>query len=257
MVLRIAQFCFVLLQLDSEVYDLKIVWIEDESQLLHEWTQYLKKESIEVVGAETVAEAKRLVEEKKPDMLLVDWMLSGGESGLELCKWNERHWGLPFIMVTAKGDELDKVLALELGADDYLTKPFGLRELSARIKAVLRRTGKGKMQENKLQDEQVVERGQLRIDFTRFTVLMEQTRLDLTRTEFMLLWKLASNPGIVFTRTHLMDEALGDVFIGYERTLDSHIRNLRRKLEEGGAHCEYIQTVYGVGYRFVEQSNQH
>lgn len=231
---------------------MKVVWIEDERQLLQEWTQYLKKESIEVFGAETVAEAKALVEEKKPDMLLVDWMLPGGESGLELCKWNERHWGLPFIMVTAKGDELDKVLALELGADDYLTKPFGLRELSARIKAVLRRTGKGKTQDKEQQDEQVVQRGQLRLDFERFTAQLEQTRLELTRTEFLLLWRLASNPGRVFTRTHLMDEALGDVFIGYERTLDSHIRNLRRKLEEGGAHYEYIQTVYGVGYRFAE-----
>lgn len=233
---------------------MKVVWIEDERQLLQEWTQYLKKESIEVFGAETVAEAQALVEEKKPDMLLVDWMLPGGESGLELCKWNERHWGLPFIMVTAKGDELDKVLALELGADDYLTKPFGLRELSARIKAVLRRTGKGKTQDKEQQDEQVVERGQLRLDLVRFTARLEQTKLELTRTEFLLLWRLASNPGRVFTRTHLMDEALGDVFIGYERTLDSHIRNLRRKLEEGGGHCEYIQTVYGVGYRFAEQA---
>ncbi|MCC3374333.1 response regulator transcription factor [Cohnella sp. REN36] len=235
---------------------MKVVWIEDERQLLREWTQYLKKESIEVFGAETVAEAKVLVEEKKPDMLLVDWMLPGGESGLELCKWNERHWGLPFMMVTAKGDELDKVLALELGADDYLTKPFGLRELSARIKAVLRRTGKGKPQDKERQDEQVVEQGQLRLDFVRFTAQLEQKRLELTRTEFLLLWTLASNPGRVFTRTHLMDEALGDVFIGYERTLDSHIRNLRRKLEEGGAHCEYIQTVYGVGYRFADQADE-
>ncbi|GAA0409794.1 response regulator transcription factor [Paenibacillus motobuensis] len=233
---------------------MKVVWIEDERQLLQEWTQYLKKESIEVFGAETVAEAKALVEEKKPDMLLVDWVLPGGESGLELCKWNERHWGLPFIMVTAKGDELDKVLALELGADDYLTKPFGLRELSARIKAVLRRTGKGKTQDKEKQDEQIVQRGQLRLDFVRFTAQLEQTKLELTRTEFLLLWRLASNPGRVFTRTHLMDEALGDVFIGYERTLDSHIRNLRRKLEEGGAQCEFIQTVYGVGYRFAEQA---
>jgi DNA-binding response OmpR family regulator len=236
------------------VRDLKVVWIEDERQLLQEWTQYLKKESIVVFGAETVAEAKALVEEKKPDMLLVDWVLPGGESGLELCKWNERHWGLPFIMVTAKGDELDKVLALELGADDYLTKPFGLRELSARIKAVLRRTGKGKTQDKEKQDEQIVQRGQLRLDFVRFTAQLEQTKLELTRTEFLLLWRLASYPGRVFTRTHLMDEALGDVFIGYERTLDSHIRNLRRKLEEGGAQCEFIQTVYGVGYRFAEQA---
>lgn len=229
------------------------MWIEDEWQLLQEWTDYLSKEAIEVYSATTVAEAEKLIEQVHPDLLLVDWMLPGRESGIDICKLNEKRWQLPFIMVTAKGDEFDKVLALELGADDYLTKPFGLRELSARIKAVMRRSAKSGAATQAEQAESVIRRGQLKLDYIRFTAEIAGSRIELTRTEFLLLWKLASYPGRVFTRTHLMDEALGDGYLGYERTLDSHIRNLRRKLEDHETENTYIQTVYGVGYRFAEE----
>ncbi|NIK77886.1 DNA-binding response OmpR family regulator [Paenibacillus castaneae] len=231
---------------------MKIVWIEDEEGLLRECSDFLRKESIEVYGASTWDEADNLIASVLPDLLLVDWMLPGGISGIDICKWNEKRWKLPFIMVTAKGDEFDKVLALELGADDYLTKPFGLRELSARIKAVMRRAGKldGNMQQ--ASHDSVIRRGRLELDQLRFMAMLDGQKLELTRTEFLLLWKLASNPGRVFTRTHLMDEALGDGFLGYERTLDSHIRNLRRKLEVYEEGVALIQTVYGVGYRFAE-----
>lgn len=232
---------------------LKIVWIEDEPQLLQECTDFLSKESVEVYGASSLSEAELLISQVHPDLLLVDWMLPGGASGIEICKRNERDWQLPFIMVTAKGDEFDKVLALELGADDYLTKPFGLRELSARIKAVMRRANKPEEAGQPSQSESVIHRGPLMLDQLRFAAVLDERRLDLTRTEFLLLWKLAAYPGRVFTRTHLMDEALGDGFLGYERTLDSHIRNLRRKLEAGDEKLELIQTVYGVGYRFTEE----
>jgi len=235
---------------------LKIVWVEDEQQLLQEWTEYLRKEAIEVHGALTFADAKRLIEEVKPDLLLVDWMLPGEANGIDICKWNDKHWQLPFIMVTAKGDEFDKVLALELGADDYLTKPFGLRELSARIKAVMRRIAKTGEAKQEVQEEDIIRRGALKLDLTRFTAELAGHSLELTRTEFQLLWKLASSPGRVFTRTHLMDEALGDSFLGYERTLDSHIRNIRRKLDELDPDQDYIQTVYGVGYRFAEEAQR-
>ncbi len=232
---------------------LKIVWIEDELQLLQECTDFLHKESIEVHGAASLQEAESLIVAIGPDLLLVDWMLPGGASGIEICKRNEREWKLPFIMVTAKGDEFDKVLALELGADDYLTKPFGLRELSARIKAVMRRASRSGEEVSSLDEETLIQRGGLMLDQQRFTALLNGQKLDLTRTEFLLLSKLAAYPGRVFTRTHLMDEALGDSFLGYERTLDSHIRNLRRKLEAGEEKQELIQTVYGVGYRFAEE----
>jgi DNA-binding response OmpR family regulator len=235
------------------VIGLKIVWIEDELQLLQECTEFLHKESIEVHGAASLQEAESLIAEISPDLLLVDWMLPGGASGIEICKRNEREWKLPFIMVTAKGDEFDKVLALELGADDYLTKPFGLRELSARIKAVMRRASRSGEEVSSLDEETLIQRGGLMLDQQRFAALLNGQKLDLTRTEFLLLSKLAAYPGRVFTRTHLMDEALGDSFLGYERTLDSHIRNLRRKLEAGEEKQELIQTVYGVGYRFAEE----
>jgi len=243
---------------------LKIVWIEDEKVLLNECSDYLKQESIEVYGATTLAEAQELIGQLKPDLLLVDWMLPGSASGIEICKLNEQRWRLPFIMVTAKGDEFDKVLALELGADDYLTKPFGMRELSARIKAVMRRSSKHEAATNPVEgkEDKIIIRGELKLDYIRFQAEKEGCRLDLTKTEFLLLWTLASYPGRVFTRAQLMDEALGFGYLGYERTMDSHIRNLRRKLEENASSsCSeqrpqhpYVETVYGVGYRFTEEA---
>lgn len=241
---------------------MKIVWIEDEKTLLNECRDYLLQESIDVYGAATLQEAEELIHQVKPDLLLVDWMLPNSASGIEICKLNEQRWRLPFIMVTAKGDEFDKVLALELGADDYLTKPFGLRELSARIKAVMRRSSRSDASADPVdtKEQHIISRGALRLDYIRFQAEKDGRKLDLTKTEFLLLWTLASYPGRVFTRAQLMDEALGFGYLGYERTMDSHIRNLRRKLEEHGANDSnisqpahlYVETVYGVGYRFTE-----
>ncbi|MHA7966893.1 response regulator transcription factor [Paenibacillus sp. CAU 1782] len=233
-----------------------MVWIEDESALLKECSHYLAKEGIEVYGTADSGEAESLIETHRPELLLVDWMLPGGESGLDFCKRNERSWRLPLIMVTAKGDEFDKVLALELGADDYLTKPFGLRELSARIKAVLRRSGKALLNDGVKKESNVLHRGPVALDNSRFTAEMDGRRLELTKTEFLLLWKLACHPGRVFTRANLMDEALGDDYLGYERTVDSHIRNLRKKLGDGDSEHQVIETVYGIGYRFAEERDK-
>ena len=157
-------------------------------------------------------------------------------------------------MVTARGDEFDRVLALEIGADDYIQKPFSLRELQARIKAVLRRTGKASTAAGLLdraEDTTVLHRGGLVIHPEKHAVSVDGMPLELTRTEFALLWKLAANPGRVFSRGHLLEEALGDAYAGFERTIDSHIRNLRRKLGDDPAAPAYIGTVYGVGYRFL------
>lgn len=189
-----------------------IVWVEDESALLTECADYLCRESINVLGASTFEEAEALIERSRPDLLLVDWMLGDKVSGIDICKYNEKTWQLPIIMVTARGDEFDKVLALELGADDYLTKPFGLRELSARIKAVMRRVTKHEPVTPEQRQADCITRGTLRLDKIKFTVEKSGVRIDLTRTEFLLLWKLASHPGRVFSRTHLMDEALGEGF---------------------------------------------
>lgn len=236
----------------KRVMQMHILWIEDETKLLHECKAYLEAaEGYKVTGAASYAEALPVLAGDKPDLLIVDWMLPGGTTGLDICKRNAREWQLPVIMVTAKGDEFDKVLALEIGADDYLTKPFGLRELSARIKAVMRRAGTGGVREER-SGEAPIRRGPLVIDSLRMEVKLDGRPVDLTRTEFQLLAKLAAQPGRAFTRLQLMDEALGDSFAGYERTLDSHIRNIRRKLGDDPAEPRFILTVYGIGYKFAE-----
>lgn len=235
-----------------------IVWVEDEVKLLEECKVYLEQEGNQVIEATSYYEAIQRINESKPELLILDWMLPGGGSGLDLCKINEREWRLPIIMVTAKGDEFDKVLALELGADDYIQKPFGLRELSARIKAVMRRTSRSERIEPHGFSEQpgtTISRSGLIIKPDHFSVRKHDRPIDLTRTEFMLLWKLAAHPGRVYTRAHLLEEALGDAFLGFERTIDSHIRNLRRKIEDNQAMPEYVLTVYGVGYKFKEEAS--
>lgn len=230
-----------------------VVWVEDEKALLEEGIRYLQMEGFDVYGAADCEEAIQLIESHRPSLLLVDWMLPGGMSGIDLCKRNAHEWRLPVIMLTAKGDEFDKVLALELGADDYMAKPYGLRELTARMKAVLRRSERSTGQVSGSEassDSTIIRRGELSIDPERYVVEKNGVPLDLTRTEFMLLWQLAQHPGRVYTRAHLMEVALGDDYLGFERTIDSHIRNVRRKLEDNAAEPRYVLTVYGVGYKF-------
>jgi len=233
---------------------MRIVWVEDEEKLFAECASFFRQEGHDIYGARTYEEAVAQIESANPDLLIVDWMLPGEGDGLELCKRNERQWQLPIIMVTAKGDEFDKVLALELGADDYVCKPFGLRELSARIKAVMRRTKRSGSSMGVSDDiEDAIIRGDLVIEPDKYTVSRAGEKLELTRTEFVLLQKLAAYPGRVFTRMQLMDEALGDAYVGYERTIDSHIRNLRRKVEPNPVEPRYVLTVYGIGYAFNEK----
>lgn len=230
-----------------------IVWVEDEKALLSEGIQYLQMEGFDIHGANSCREAVALIETHRPRLLLIDWMLPGGESGIDLCKRNEHEWRLPVIMLTARGDEFDKVLALELGADDYMAKPYSLRELTARIKAVLRRSDRSAGQlggSDSKSDSAAVRRGELYIDPDRLVVERNGVPIELTRTEFMLLWQLAQHPGRVYTRAHLMEAALGGDYLGFERTIDSHIRNVRRKLEDNPTEPKYVLTVYGVGYKF-------
>lgn len=235
----------------------RIVWVEDERELAEQGAAYLRREGCEVHTADSAEAAIVLIEQEKPQLLLVDWLLKGGGTGLDLCRRNERLWQLPILMVTARSDEFDRILALEIGADDYIHKPFSLRELHARIKAVLRRAGRMKEGEGSLpaKTEGLV-RGDLSISPERFEASVGGAPVELTRTEFALLLKLASHPGRVFTRTHLLEEALGEAYAGYERTIDSHIRNLRRKLGDDSAEPRYIGTVYGVGYRFLQEERR-
>lgn len=231
---------------------MKLLWVEDERRIIEEGTAFLEQEGCKVSAAYTAEEAVSMLERNSYDLLLIDWMLPG-QQGIELCKEVQRKWKVPVIMLTAKSDEFDKVIALELGADDYLTKPFGMRELLARIKAVLRRSGaasglSAEVAEDR--DRMVIQAGELLIDPLRHEVKKKGRALVLTPTEFELLRIMAEQPGRVFSRLQLLDQALGEAFMGYERTIDSHIRNLRRKLEDDHSEPDYIITVYGIGYKF-------
>jgi len=231
----------------------RLLWVEDEKPLLEEGMLFLRDEGFTVVPAGTYAEAWEQLERSSFDLVLLDWLLPD-RPGIELCKQIQQRWKIPVIMLTAKSDEFDKVLALEIGADDYVSKPFGMRELAARIRAVTRRMSKGSGMPAGWSDDGVIKRGDLTIDPERHTVYRGTEEIALTKTEFALLYAMASRPSKVFSRLQLMDEALGDAFIGYERTIDSHIRNLRKKL---GDESRYVVTVHGIGYKFeVGQANQ-
>jgi DNA-binding response OmpR family regulator len=229
---------------------MRLLWVEDEVALAQEGAAFLGREGFSVSIAPSAEAAWAKLQSERFDLVLMDWMLPDG-SGIELCRSIQRRWGTPVIMLTAKADEPDRIAALETGADDYLAKPFSLRELAARIRAVMRRIGKGG---NRWHEEEgaVLRRGDLTIDPERRTVRRGEEEIRLTPTEFELLRVMAGRPGRVFTRSQLMDAALGEAYIGFERTVDSHIRNLRKKIGDSPDHPRYILTVHGVGYKFAD-----
>ena len=188
------------------------------------------------------------------DLVVLDLMLPGMD-GLDVCREMRKaaHY-VPILMLTAKSSELDKVLGLEMGADDYLTKPFSVPELLARIKALLRRsTALANSSENDGLSG-MIRRGNLEIDSDKHQVRLDGNTVELTAREFALLFCFASHPGRVFNRMQLLDQVWGYSYEGYEHTVNSHINRLRRKIEKDPANPEYIQTVWGVGYRFSEPS---
>ncbi|HKK70194.1 MAG TPA: response regulator [Candidatus Krumholzibacteria bacterium] len=223
----------------------RIIAIEDEPDILEVIQYNLRREGYEVAGVENGEDGLNLVRKENPDLVLLDLMLPGMD-GLEVCrrlKYESATRGIPVIMVTAKGEESDVVLGLEVGADDYLTKPFGPRELVARVRAVLRRANV------RVEDEgpHRVVFGELTIDPSRHEVVRSGELVDLTATEFRLLHFLASHPGKVFSRQRLVKEAIGEDAYILERNIDVHVRAIRKKL---GDDADYISTVRGVGYRF-------
>lgn len=227
---------------------MKVLWVEDEQRIVEEVSPFLEEEGCQIRHAADAQQALVLMEKELFDLLLVDWMLPD-LPGTELCKMVQRQWRTPVIMLTAKSDEWHKVVALEIGADDYVSKPFGMRELLARMRAVLRRAGKPQAEAT---PQQILERKGLKIDMLKHQVHVDHRQVTLTPTEFDLLVTLARHPGRVYSRLQLISDTLGDEYFGFERTVDSHIRNLRHKLEEEPAAPRYILTVYGVGYTFAE-----
>ncbi len=221
--------------------------VEDETGLLEEMQTYLQNEGFRVLTARTGKEALAMARAERPALVVLDWMLPE-KSGIDVCRELRLTSDCGIIMVTARSDESDKIVGLEIGADDYLTKPFSLRELASRIRALLRRM------RGPEERPTFMERDNLTISEAKCQVFKDGQEIQLTPTEFKILYTLAARPGIVFSRLQLLRAALEDEYAGYERTMDSHIRNLRRKLEDDAANPRYIQTVYGFGYRFGERS---
>ncbi len=217
----------------------RILVAEDEATLRAVTCDYLASEGYRVIPAADGEEALRLFAAERPDLVLLDWMLPG-LSGLEVARRVRAQAGTPIIMLTARGEEPDIIVGLELGADDYLVKPVSLRQLVARVRAVLRRSGA------QAQAEDAVTLGSVRVDFLGQSVEVSGQGVLLTATEFKMLAVLARSPGRVFSRLQLMEAALGDYYEGYERTIDSHISHLRKKLG-----VDLIQTVHGSGYKLV------
>lgn len=225
----------------------KILIIEDEIELVRVLRSYLEQANFTVLSAVQGDTGLTLWAHKHPDLVILDLNLPGMD-GLDVAREIRRKSDTPIIMVTARVEETDRLIGLELGADDYITKPFSPREVVARVRAVLRRAGLPRAKNN------VLRSGSLEIDLDAHTVSREEETIDLTPTEFKLLETLAARPGRVFSRLQLLEASQGDAYEGYERTIDAHIKNLRAKIEPDTKNPYYIETVFGIGYRFVKAS---
>ena len=216
-----------------------IMIVEDEEKLATLLADYLRQSGFESVWIADGNEVLPRVREKQPDLLLLDLMLPGRD-GLEICKEIRTFSQLPIIMVTARVEEIDRLLGLELGADDYICKPFSPREVVARVKTVLRRTG----------EQASPNAGGLALDPDRYSARLKGHDLDLTAVEFKLLHFLYQTPGRIYSRNQLMDKIYPDQRIVSDRTIDSHIKKLRKKIAAVAPDEELIHSIYGVGYKY-------
>jgi DNA-binding response OmpR family regulator len=221
-----------------------ILVIDDEAKLRSMIRVYLEQEGFRVVEAANGRDALFVARHEKPDLILLDLMMPE-MNGTEFMRVHSREAETPVIMLTAKVEDQDKIVGLELGADDYVTKPFNVRELLARVRAVLRRFQKAGS------DAEIIRASDITLDRGTLAVTVGERAVELTRSEFELLAALMTVPGRVFSRLDLLDRVAGDAYEGYERTIDVHIRNLRAKIEADPKHPRYIETIYGMGYRFA------
>jgi two-component system alkaline phosphatase synthesis response regulator PhoP len=216
----------------------KILVIDDEPEIVVICRDYLQASGFEVITAADGIQGLAQARQHKPDLVILDLMLPGMD-GLDVCRSLRHDGNIPIIMLTARIEEADRLIGLELGADDYITKPFSPRELVARVRTVLRRASGDTSSD-------IIRAGEITLDRTRYQASFPDRSITLTPTEFDLLATLMSQPGRIFTRAQLLNAVRGVAFESYERAVDSHVRNLRRKLEPG----DYIVTVHGVGYKF-------
>ncbi len=224
-----------------------VLVVDDNEKIVEVLTAYLEQAGFSVRSAVDGATAIAEVDRAVPDIALLDVMLPGVD-GIELTRRFQREHGLPVILVTARSDEVDRLIGLEVGADDYISKPFSPREVVARVKAVLRRTG------DQRPGDETVRIGELSIDPERRAVAVQGRDVELTRTEFDILAAMAAHPGRVYSRLRLLEVATGDAFEGYERTIDAHVKNIRKKLGEDPRAPRYVHTVFGVGYKVEDRT---
>jgi len=226
-----------------------VLIVDDDEKLVQLLKTYFDKEGFITYTANDGLVALQEVRQRKPDIMILDLMLPGMD-GWDVCRKIRRDNDLPIIMLTARDEESDRLVGLEIGADDYVSKPFSPKEVVARAKVILRRTYREVVQ------QKLIKAGGLTIDLERHQVLDGNQLVDLTPTEFKLLEVLASNTGKVFSRLQIVEQTQGYTFEGYERTIDAHIKNLRRKLENNPKEPKYILTVYGVGYKFAGDGDE-
>ena len=226
----------------------RILVVDDEPQIVDLLRSYLQRDGFTVEQAVDGEAALAAFARLRPDLVILDLMLPKVD-GREVCRRIRDASHTPIIMLTARDEETDKLLGLELGADDYITKPFSPREVVARVRAVLRRGTR--------EATDLVRAGDLTIDLRAHEVSLQGRRVELTPTEFRLLEILAGHPNQVFTRMQLIDRVQGHAFDGYERTVDAHVKNLRGKVEPDPRNPRYIMTVYGVGYKFQTATDRH
>ena len=222
-----------------------VLVVEDEIEIARIVRDYLRNAGFEVIVVGDGGSAVASVRSAKPDLLVLDLGLPG-QDGLDVAREIRRWSNTPIVMLTARGDETDRIVGLELGADDYVVKPFSPKELVARVRAVLRRS------RTAARGNEIVRAADVEIDTGKMRVSVAGTSVELTPTEFQLLATLAREPGRVFTRSQLLDAVHGVAIESYERAIDAHVKNIRRKIEPTPGSPRYVVTVHGVGYRFAD-----
>ena len=223
-----------------------ILVVDDEARIVKLVRDYLERAGFDVLAAHNGEMALTLARLEQPDLIVLDLMLPGVD-GLDVCRRLRQESGVPIIMLTARVEEADRVVGLELGADDYVTKPFSPRELVARVRATLRRAN------GQVGPSSILRAGDVELDTASLTATVAGEPVDLTPTEFQVLATLIRQPGRIYSREQLLEAVHGVIFDGYDRSVDSHVKNIRRKIEPDPRQPRYIQTVYGVGYRFGER----
>jgi DNA-binding response OmpR family regulator len=223
-----------------------ILVVDDEARIVKLVRDYLERAGFDVIVARDGETALTLARVEQPDLIVLDLMLPGVD-GLDVCRRLRQASAVPIIMLTARVEEADRIVGLELGADDYITKPFSPRELVARVRATLRRAN------GQMGPATILRAGDLELDTASLTAIVAGQPVDLTPTEFQLLAALVRQPGRILSREQLLEAVHGVAFDGYDRSVDSHVKNIRRKIEPDPRKPRYIQTVYGMGYRFMDR----